>query len=185
MSKILILNGSPHAKGNTSELVKTFRQGAEEAGHEVTVFNLQQMNIRPCLGCYKGGKDARNPCVQKDDMRQIYPAYSEADILVLASPMYYWSFSAQLKMVIDRLLAGDENASGAYNPTKKKCILLMPAAEDSECNFKPVKVLYHSLIERLDWVNLGEVYAGGVNLVGDIAGHPALEKAYRLALSIQ
>ena len=185
MSKILILNGSPRPKGNTSELIKAFKQGAEEAGHEVTVFNLQRMNIRPCLGCYKGGKDAQNPCVQKDDMRQIYLAYAEADIIVLASPMYYWNFSAQLKMAIDRLLAVDEKESGEYSHTKKKCVLLMPAAEDSEYNFKPVRELYHSLIEHLGWISLGEVYAGGVNLVGDIIGHPALKEAYQLALAIQ
>ncbi|WP_304407911.1 flavodoxin family protein, partial [Bacteroides acidifaciens] len=104
MSKrIVILNGSPRMKGNTAGLVEAFKQGAEEAGHTVEVFNLQQMDIRPCLGCLGGGRDSKNPCLQKDDMAKIYPHYETADVLVLASPMYYWSITAQLKTVIDRL----------------------------------------------------------------------------------
>ena len=84
-------------KGNTAGLVEAFKQGAEKAGHTVEVFNLQRMDIHPCLGCLGGGCDSQNPCVQKDDMVKIYPYYETADVLVLASPMYYWSITAQLK----------------------------------------------------------------------------------------
>ena len=102
---IIILNGSPRRNGNTSALCDTFTEGAAGAGHSVTRFNLQGMNIHGCLGCMKGGKDAASPCVQKDDMALIYPAYREADIVVLASPMYYWGFTSQLKAAFDRLFA--------------------------------------------------------------------------------
>ena len=71
--KICILNGSPRPTGNTKELIKRFTKGAEAAGHEVTCFDLQKMDIHGCLGCCKGGKDEACPCVQKDDMTQIYP----------------------------------------------------------------------------------------------------------------
>ena len=106
MSKnILILNGSPRSKGNTAMLCEAFSAGAQSAGHQVTRFDLHKLDIHGCLGCVKGGKDPASPCVQKDDMGLIYPVYREADLVVLASPMYYWGFSGQLKTAFDRLFA--------------------------------------------------------------------------------
>lgn len=90
MKKIVILNGSPRTNGNTKALIECFTKGAKSAGNEVTCFDLQKMNIHGCLGCCKGGQNPESPCVQKDDMQQIYPVYREADVVVLASPMYYW-----------------------------------------------------------------------------------------------
>ena len=122
--KIVILNGSPRLKGNTAGLIEAFKQGAKEAGHTMEVFNLQRMDIHPCLGCLGGGKDRQSPCVQKDDMAKIYPHYETADVLVLASPMYYWSITAQLKAVIDRLFAVTEK-SPEYHTPMQHCVLLM------------------------------------------------------------
>ncbi|MDE7356089.1 MAG: flavodoxin family protein [Rikenellaceae bacterium] len=181
--KIVILNGSPRQKGNTAGLVDAFKQGAEEAGHTVEVFDLQRMDIHPCLGCLGGGRDAQCPCVQKDDMAMIYPYYETADVLVLASPMYYWSITAQLKAVIDRLFAVTEK-SPEYHTPMQHCVLLMAAEGDTPDNFEPVEHYYHALLRHLGWENLGEVYAGGVMRVGDIAGHPSLEKAYNLGKNI-
>lgn len=114
--KIVILNGSPRLKGNTAGLIEAFKQGAKEAGHTMEVFNLQRMDIHPCLGCLGGGKDRQSPCVQKDDMAKIYPHYETADVLALASPMYYWSITAQLKAVIDRLFAVTEKVPNTTPP---------------------------------------------------------------------
>ena len=86
--KIIILNGSPRKNGNTSALTAEFKRGAEEAGNTVTEFHLSSMKIGGCLGCWHGGKDAECPCVQKDDMAQIYPVYREADVVVLAVKPY-------------------------------------------------------------------------------------------------
>ena len=94
---ILVLNGSPRMNGNTAALVEQFTKGAEQAGHRVVRYDLQRMQIHPCLGCCQGGKDPQSPCVQKDDMLKIYPDYREADLVVLASPLYYWTVSGQLK----------------------------------------------------------------------------------------
>lgn len=87
--KIIVLNGSPRRGGNTAALVDRFLQGAKEAGHQVTRFDLRDMEIHPCLGCYGGGKDLNSPCVQKDAMDEIYPVYREADVVIFASPMYF------------------------------------------------------------------------------------------------
>ena len=181
--KIIILNGSPRSKGNTAMLCDEFAKGAESAGHTVTRFNLQGMNIHPCLGCVKGGKDAASPCVQKDDMDKIYPVYKEADILVLASPMYYWSVTGQLKAAFDRLFAVAE-ADNYVNP-HKDCVMLMAAEGDTKDNWKPVIDYYQSLLGHLGWKDLGMVLAGGVMNVGDIKGKPALEQASQLGASIK
>lgn len=184
MSKnIIILNGSPRKGGNTAMLCDAFAEGAKASGHNVTRFDLRQMNIHGCLGCMKGGKDPASPCVQKDDMDKIYPVYKDADMVVLASPMYYWSVTSQLKAAFDRLFAVAELNADYQNP-RKDCILLMPAEGDSESNWKPVLEQHHALLERLGWKDCGKVLAGGVLHTGDISGKPALEQARKLGASI-
>lgn len=169
--KICILNGSPRSNGNTKGLIESFMKGAEAAGNEVTCFDLQKMNIHGCLGCCSGGKDAASPCVQKDDMEKIYPVYKEADIVVLASPMYYWGISGQLKCTFDRLFAVAELTPNYENP-KKDCILLMAAEGNTEDNFAPVKAFYEGLTAHLGWNNVGIIYAGGNMNAGDILNKP-------------
>ena len=114
--KIVILNGSPRPKGNTSALVEEFKRGAEEAGCNITVFGLDKMDIHGCKGCFGGGKNPDSPCVQKDDMDKIYPVYREADVVVLASPLYYWNLSGQLRTAFDRLFAVAECDPNYANP---------------------------------------------------------------------
>lgn len=182
--KIVILNGSPRVNGNTKALIEKFTQGAQAAGKEVLCFDLQKMNIHGCLGCGKGGKDAKSPCVQKDDMLKIYPAYQEADVVVLASPMYYWGISGQLKCAFDRLFAVAELDPNYVNP-KKDCVLLMAAEGDTESNFAPVRAFYEGLVSHLGWRDLGIVYAGGNMEAGDIFNKPdQLGQAEELGRSV-
>ena len=182
--KICILNGSPRLQGNTRELIKAFTQGAEAAGHEVVCFDLQKMNIHGCLGCCKGGRDAASPCVQKDDMDKVYSVYQKSDIVVLASPMYYWGISGQLKCAFDRLFAVAELNPGYENP-RKGCVLLMAAEGDTESNFAPVRAFYEGLVANLGWTDLGIVYAGGNMEAGAILKKPEqLARAEQLGRSI-
>ena len=184
MSKnIIILNGSPRMKGNTSMLCDAFTEGAKSVGHAVTRFDLQKMNIHGCLGCVKGGSDVSSPCVQKDGMTEIYPAYRAADIVVLASPMYYWGLSGQLKTAFDRLFAVAECNPGYANP-KKECALLMAAEGNSPDNWRPVLEYYHALLGFLEWKDRGQVLAGGVFEAGAVAGQPILEEAFRFGASV-
>ncbi|MBQ8418218.1 MAG: flavodoxin family protein [Phascolarctobacterium sp.] len=178
--KIIILNGSPHKQGNTSKLTASFRKGAEVSGNTVTEFHLDSMNINGCKGCFCGGKDFEFPCVQNDDMNKIYPIYREADVVVLASPLYYWNLSGQLRTAFDRLFAVAECNPDYSNP-KKDAVLLM-AAEGDE--FDDVLLYYKNLMKHLDWTDLGYVLAGGVMMPNDIEGHKELEEAYKLGLSI-
>ncbi|MBE6441594.1 MAG: flavodoxin family protein [Desulfovibrio desulfuricans] len=180
---ILILNGSPRMKGNTAMLCDAFAKGAQEAGHAVTRFDLQKMDIRGCLGCMKGGKDSASPCVQKDDMEKIYPAYVRADIVVLASPLYYWSVSGQLKTAFDRLFAVAETDPGYANP-HKDCALIMAAEGNTPENWKPVLEYYAALVGFLGWHDLGHVLAGGVLHAGAVSGTPVVDEARRFGASL-
>lgn len=177
---IIILNGSPRKKGNTSELIRYFTEGAQAAGHTVTTFHLDSMDIHGCKGCFGGGKDHDHPCVQRDDMEQIYPVYRAADVVVLASPLYYWTFSGQLRTAFDRLFAVAECNPGYANP-KKQAALLM-AAEGH--GFEDCVTYYDHLLGHLGWEDRGKVLAGGNMDVGDIAGKRELELARRLGASI-
>ena len=178
--KILILNGSPRKNGNTSALIREFTKGAEESGNKVTTFFLDSMNINGCKGCFGGGKNPDSPCVQKDDMDKIYPVYKEYDIVVLATPLYYWNFSGQIRTAFDRLFAVAECDPNYRNP-EKDAVLLM-AAEGF--GFDDAVSYYKSLMKHLHWNDLGQVLAGGVMAVGDIEGKTVLEEARKLGITI-
>ena len=181
MSKrILILNGSPRKNGNTAALIRSFTEGAQAVGNTVTEFFLNAMDIHGCKGCFGGGKDPDHPCVQRDGMEQIYPVYREADIVVLASPLYYWTISGQLKTAFDRLFAVAECDPDLRNP-KKETVLLM-AAEGY--GFEETLFWYDHLERHLGWKSLGKVLCGGVMEVGDISGRPELHEAYELGRSL-
>lgn len=179
---IVILNGSPRKRGNTSALVQAFREGAEGAGHQVTEFFLGELEIHGCKGCFGGHSDRECPCVQRDDMRKIYPAVRDCDVLVLASPLYYWSISGQLKTAIDRLFALEEADGNRLRGNGRASALLM-AAEGS--GFEDAVLYYDHLMEHLQWKNLGKVLCGGVMDVGDIAGRSELKDACALGQSIR
>lgn len=180
--KIVILNGSPRQKGNTSALVREFTKGAESAGNAVTEFFLDSMEIHGCKGCFGGHSSKACPCVQKDDMAQIYPAVKDCDVIVLATPLYYWNMSGQVRTAVDRLFALEEGDGNLLRGHGRSCALLM-AAEGN--GFEDVVLYFDHLMEHLQWKNLGHVLAGGNGDVGDIEGKAELQKAYALGASIQ
>ncbi len=100
--KIAILNGSPK-KGNTAAMAEAFADGAREAGHEVEILHVGKMKIAGCLGCEFCHTKGEGKCVQKDDMEKVIPAYLESDMLVFATPIYYFDMTAQLSAAIQRV----------------------------------------------------------------------------------
>ena len=100
--KILVLNGSPRVNGDTAKMCKVFKEAAEEKGHEVIQIDVCRKNIRGCLACEYCHNKGNGSCIQDDDMKQIFPHLKDAEMLVLASPIYYHNISGQLKCVIDR-----------------------------------------------------------------------------------
>ena len=119
--KIAILNGSPR-KQNTEAMVNAFAEGAKEAGHEVEILHVGKMKIAGCLGCeYCHGK-GEGKCIQKDDMEKLMPAYLESDMIVFASPIYYFSMTAQLEAALQRVYCIGKPAKAA------KAALLLSSA---------------------------------------------------------
>ena len=100
--KIAVLNGSPKI-GNTAAMVNAFAEGAKEAGHEVEILHVGKMKIGGCLGCEYCHTKGEGKCIQKDDMEKVMPAYLESDMVVFASPIYYFGLSAQTAAAIQRV----------------------------------------------------------------------------------
>ena len=100
--KLTILNGSPR-KENIEAIVNAFAEGAKEAGHEVEILHVGKMKIAGCMACeYCHGK-GNGACIQKDDMQEIYPMMAEAEALILAAPIYYFTLNAQIQAPIQRM----------------------------------------------------------------------------------
>ncbi len=101
--KILILQASPRAKGNTAWMAEEYKKAAEAAGHEVTLVNVSKKKIAGCLACEYCHTKGNGACIQKDDMQDIYPLMAEAEALVLAAPIYYFTLCAQIQAPIQRM----------------------------------------------------------------------------------
>ena len=100
---ILILQSSPRAKGSTAWMAEEYKQAAEAAGHQVTVVNVAKKKIAGCLACEYCHTKGEGACIQKDDMQELYPLIAEAEVLVLASPIYYFTWNSQMQSAIHRL----------------------------------------------------------------------------------
>ena len=100
--KIAILNGSPR-KMNTEAMVNAFAEGAREAGHEVEILHVGRMKIAGCMGCEYCHTKGQGKCIQKDDMEKVIPAYLDSDLVVYATPVYYFGATAQLQAAIQRV----------------------------------------------------------------------------------
>ena len=125
---ILVLNGSPRPQGNTWKMVAAFRESAEKAGHTVNIVNVCRKNIKGCLACEYCHTKGNGQCVQKDDMQSIYQQLQEAEMLVIASPIYYHGLSGQLKCTIDRFYA----AAYPNKPPKLKKMAMFLSSGDPD-----------------------------------------------------
>lgn len=154
--KILILNGAARKNGNTAKLINAFKDGAENSGNEVIEFYIDDMNIHSCKGCLRAGTNPKSPCPQKDDMDKIYSEFEDANVIVFASPVYFWTITGPLKTVADRLYA--ELECLGYGKFKKDSVLLMTA--DGGDYFQALN-WYRTYERNLGWKNLGEVTGKG------------------------
>ena len=144
--KIVVLNGSPRPKGNTAALIAAFREGAESRGHEVTVLPGGTMKIGGCKGCEYCHTKGGGACVQKDDMAQVYPALAEAELLVLASPVYYFGLTGQLQSVISRFYA-------VMAPAAKKFALLLTSGSPDV--YGAIEAQYRGILNFIQAQDLG------------------------------
>ena len=176
---ILILSGSPRRGGNTELLVEAFVKGASQK-HHVEVVSVHDYKVNPCMGCNACFKNKNNACIQKDDMPLIYEKMAVADMLVIASPVYFYGLSAQLKAVIDRF----HNPIRDTYHIKKTALLLVGAASLPEL-FDGILAQYRLCLNFFKLENAGRVLVRGVKDKGDIQNTEAIQKANELGLNIR
>jgi len=176
-NNIVILSGSPRKDGNTDMLVTAFKDGAESAGKNVTVFRVADMNIGGCTGCEVCSMQ-RGVCVQRDDMPPVLDAVKAADALVLASPIYFFSVTAQLKLAIDRLYAIHREKDA------KRCALLTCCGDEAEDTADGAAVMFRAWMKYANWEDAGVIVAVDVHEKGEITGHKALDEAKELGRTI-
>ncbi len=179
MSRIVVFVGSMRKGGNTDLLAQAFAEGAGK-NNTVEIVSVADYKVNPCIGCNSCFTREGNQCFQKDDMAKIYEKLKAADIVVIASPVYFYGISAELKAMIDRLHTPMRNEFRV----KKLALLLVGAATLPEL-FDAIKLQYQLVLNFFQLEDAGMVLVRGVKDIGDIKGTKALEEAYNLGYSIR
>ena len=175
--KILIITGSPRKNGNSNFLVDNFIKGATEKGHKIFRFDSAFKKVHPCIACNKCGMNG--DCVFNDDFNYVKENLVDSDMVVFATPMYYFGISAQLKAVIDRFYA----INGKIH-IPKKTALIMTYADTEEKEAQPIKKHFETLINYLGWTNVGEIVASGVWTQGSVKNTKYPKMAYELGKNL-
>ena len=176
--KILIIETSLRTGSNSDILAESFAKGAKDAGNDVEIVSLKDKKIGFCTGCFACQKLGK--CVISDDANVITEKILEAEVVVWATPLYYYEMSGQMKTMIDR-------ANSLYPRDYKfrEVYLLSTAAEDEAYTDEKAVSGVNGWIDCFEKAEFkGKVFAGGVNERGEIAGHKALNEAYALGKSI-
>lgn len=149
---ILVLNGSPRKKGNTASLLAAFKEGAESQGHNVEIIAVGNLKLNGCLACEYCHTKGDGKCIQQDDMQPLYPKLASADMVVLASPVYYGSFSGQLQSCITRWYAPGKPAAQKY------AMILSSGSEDV---YDALKAQYRDIVAFFGATDCGiKTFAG-------------------------
>lgn len=178
MKKVIVISTSLRARSNSALLASAFAKGAVEAGCDVEILTLKGKRLAYCTGCLACQKTGH--CVIKDDAALFVEKVKDADAVVFASPVYYYSISGQLKTLLDRLnplFAGEYRFRDVY--------FLSAAAEDSEEAAEGPKTAVQGWVDCFEKARLaGTVFAGGCGDPGSVSGTDAEKKAYELGLSL-
>ena len=178
MKKVLIVSTSPRRNSNSEALATAFAEGAKAAGHEVEQISLRGKTVNFCRGCFVCQEKLR--CVIRDDADVICRKALEADVLVFATPIYYYEMSGQLKTLLDRL-----NPLFPSDYAFRDVYLLTSAAEDEEQVPRRAVSGVEGWIECFEHAKLaGTVFMGGVTAAGENPAHPALDLAYRMGKEV-
>ena len=172
--KILILNGSPRENGNTKKMIAAFKEGAAE--HQVDVIDVCRKKIGGCLACEYCHTKGSGECIQKDDMQEVYALLREAEMLVIASPIYYHGISGQLKCVIDRFY------SAAYpkKPPKLKKVAMFLSSGDADMYDGALFSFKGDFLDYLGLENMGVFTAHG----GENGSPSKLEEIWKFGAGI-
>ena len=174
---IVVLSGSPRKGGNTAIMVQAFVEGAQEAGNTVEVVDVAAKKIAPCRAC-KYCFTHGGACVIDDGMTDVREASSHADMLVFASPVYWFDISAQMKLAIDRMYA-----FGGCGFNFSKVALLLDSGSDGV--YDAAIAAYKAMGAYLKWEDMGIVTIPGMAEKGDMANSPKLAEVRALGASLK
>lgn len=177
--KILVIEGSPHKHGSSNLLAERFIDGARDAGHVVTVFDAAHANLHPCLGCDACGM--AGVCIQKDDMESLKDDIRHSDMIVFVTPLYYFGFSAQIKMVIDRFYS----FNGELTSKGLKTALIAAAWDSNNETMEFLKNHYLKLCNYLKFKNQGMILGVGCGSPSMTERTKYPQKAYDFGRSLK
>ena len=175
--KVLILSGSPRKGGNSDLLCDEFMRGAKEAGHQVEKIRVQEKKVACCIACYA----CRNTgvCAIKDDMAEIMQKMIDCDVMVLASPVYFYSVDAQLKAVIDRSVCRWTEVKN------KEMYYIMTAADEEKTSMETTLACFRGYADCVEGaVEKGVIYGTGVYEAGEVKEKAVMQEAYQMGKNI-
>jgi multimeric flavodoxin WrbA len=173
---ILVLTGSPRKGGNSDQLADAFIDGAKRSGNTVTKYPTANKNIKGCTAC-NACFSSVTACVFQDDFNELAPLVEQADMLVFATPLYWFSFPVQLKAAIDKFYS----FFVAKRELKiKQCVLLVCGEDDKETSFAGLVKSYELIADYLNWEDAGQIIVTSVSEKGDVQKTDALQRAEKL-----
>ena len=177
--KVLILSGSPRKGGNSDLLCDEFMRGALEAGNQVEKIRVAEKKIGYCSACYYC-RQSGGICAKKDDMAELLQKMIDADVIVLASPVYFYSIDAQLKTVIDRTVA-------RWTEVKdKEFYYIVTCADEERASQERTIECFRGYADCVDGAKeMGVIYGTGVYEKGEIKNSPVFAEAYSMGASIR
>ena len=175
--KILILSGSPRKGGNSDFLCDQFIKGAEEAGHSAEKIYVHEQKLGPCYGCYLCRNDG--VCFQKDAMAEILEKMIAADVIVMATPVYFYTMCSQMKTLIDRTLP-------RYTEIRDKDFYFIATAAAGKVSMERTIDGFRGFTDCLPGAQIkGVVYGAGAWEMGDIISNPAVKEAYEIGKAVK
>lgn len=176
--KVLILSGSPRKGGNSDILCEEFAKGAADSGNNVEIIRVAEKKIAPCSGCYYC-KNHDGVCVYNDDMTELMHKIIDTDVLVLASPVYFYSIDAQLKAVIDRTVA-------RWTEVENKEMYYIVTMADEELSSADTTIAcFRGYADCISGAKeMGIIIGNGVYEKGAINSTPAVKEAYKMGNGI-
>lgn len=176
--KIVLITGSPHERGTTAVLAGEFIRGALEAGHEVVRFDAAQKEVHPCIACERC-HSAVSACLFRDDFDEIKDELISADAIVFLSPIYYYGMTSQIKTVIDRFYAIDNELH-----KNKKTALMLAFADTTMESAQGAMVSFYGMADYMEWEIVDVIAAGKCQYAGDVLNSDFPKQAYELGKSI-
>lgn len=180
--KVVVFSSSPRRHGNSEVLADQFIAGAKKAGHEVEKVVLRDYRINPCLACGYC-RNHENQCCQNDDGDKLIKKIVAADVFVFATPVYFYSLSAQLKILIDRMFSREYEIR--ESDQRKKAYLIVTSGATDIASLSPAVESFRGFIKVLRKVDEGGIiYGNGAIMMGDANHHQAYQEAYEAGKNI-